>query len=288
MRVRTAVSAFVGVVASVAFLPGQAQAVASGCTSARPTAIGGGIYGYPDNRSLNALIGVNLKDGAQKVYADGTVNPTAGYAYSEHVNRTLGADGTTATTGYERVWGDPAAVDEYLCVAANIDMVYIELSPKNENGVTDKLRYGEASHFKQPITPGITNTINLRLPLRDELGGNTGYVNGYITYNGRPVPDPLVPNDPNRISTVRVWPSTASSGPQCGVEGYAGFADNLGLSSNGIQTYYRVNALAGPRCGAATQDYVLYVYCTCGGVTTLKTHDFGVVDGAGDRIDFAF
>jgi hypothetical protein len=38
-------------------------ALAPGCDSARPTRIGGGIYSYPDNRAVNALIGVDAKDG---------------------------------------------------------------------------------------------------------------------------------------------------------------------------------------------------------------------------------
>lgn len=279
---------------TVAFMPAPAaHAVAPGCTSSRPTAIGGGIFGYPDNRSLNALIGVDLHAGTTDVYADGSPNTTGGYSYSESVNKELPPEGTTATVGYERIWGDPGQVDEYLCIAANVTQVFIEVYPRRRDAVTggmvtDKSRYGEASHYRQPITSGATNTINLRLPLRHELGGNTGYVNGYITYNGRPVPDPLVPGDPNRIAHVRVWPATTTSGPQCGVEGFSADYDTLGLSGSGAATFYRVDALAGGRCGAVSQSYRIDVYCDCDGQRRVLSRPVEIEQDRGDRVDFGF
>jgi hypothetical protein len=271
-----------------ALLPAQAAlAVAPGCTSALPTAIGGGIYGYPDNRSLHALVGVDLVAGSTHVKVDGTANTSGGYAYNDNVNPTLGADGSTDTTSYERVWGANGSA-AYQCVAANVTQVFLEVYPKDTSGTTDKVRYGEAAHYYQPITSGVTNTIDLRLPLRYELGGNTGYVNGYITYNGRPVPDPNVPGDPNHIAPVRVWPAVGTTGPQCGVEGFSASADSLGLGGAGTSTFYRVDALAGPRCGAATQDYRLDVTCVCGGTSVTLSRNISITTGNGIRVDLGF
>jgi hypothetical protein len=51
-----------------------ASAVVPGCDSVHPTRIGGPLYGYPDNRALNALIGVDAKNASgQKVNRDGAV-----------------------------------------------------------------------------------------------------------------------------------------------------------------------------------------------------------------------
>src|SRR5829696_4483476 len=79
-------------------------AVAPGCTTARPTFIGGQIYGYPDNRSLNALVGLDLTDGTRKVDLDG--NAVVGVVYSavDNINPGIPPEGSTDTT-LERTWG---------------------------------------------------------------------------------------------------------------------------------------------------------------------------------------
>src|SRR5205823_4397487 len=107
---------------------------------------------------------------------------------------------------------------------------------------TDFTRYGEASHYRQPIRPGRDNRVLLRLPLRHELGGNTGYVSGYVTFQGRPV------RDPQRNLVIRAF--SLGSGPECGIEGFAASAERLQPGSSGTATYYRTPPLAAARCVA--------------------------------------
>src|SRR5262249_4351978 len=94
------------------------------------------------------------------------------------------------------------------------------------------------------------NQVGLRLPLRDELGGNTGYVNGYITLDGGPVPDPA--------SNLVIRAFTLGRGPECGVEGLAASAERLATSSSGLATYYRTHrwpAAAAAPPPRATHDH---------------------------------
>jgi len=168
---------------------------ARGCDSARPTRIGGGIYGYPDNRAVNALIGVDAKSGGVQVDRDGRPrsDPEAdfcgGYSWCIRVNPDVGPEGTTDPSAV-KVWGTGGDG----CASAKIDQVFIEIYPQVQHAPgrfrTDFTRFGAAAHYYQPITPGGHNRLILRLPVRHEQGGNTGYVNGYITYQGGPVPDP--------------------------------------------------------------------------------------------------
>lgn len=271
-RVAAAVSAAALAAGALLATAPSAHAVAPGCTSDRPTRIGGAIYGYPDNYAVNALIGLDLKSNGVTVNPDGQQRTTAGYGYVEVVNPNLPATGST--TG-DKDWGT--------CVAANVDQVFIEVYPRNENAVTDRSRYGGASHYRQPITSGAGNEILLRLPVRYEVGYNvTGFVNGYITYNGHRV-------DPTKITRVRAF--SFGSGPDCGVEGFQANADELSYSGSLDATYYRLGVLAGGRCGAATQPYQITIECldVCGQPgKRIMQRNVDVASGKGLRIDFAF
>jgi hypothetical protein len=262
----------VAVPASAAPHPGPAAAAAPGCPSAKPTRLGGQIFGYPDNRFLDAIIGVETKDRAGRtVNLDGTPHPQ-GYTYVQRVNPALPAAGS-ATRGTKN-WGG-------VCMSGKITEVFIELYPKAPSGITDKSRYGEAAHYYQPITVGAGNQVGLRLPLRHELGGNTGYVNGYLTRNGHRI-------NPSLITRVRAF--THGRGPQCGVEGLAASADKLGYSASRDATYYRIDALAGGRCGAPAQAYTVYIDCKCGpgGSVITRARDVNVANGSGIRADITF
>jgi hypothetical protein len=256
-----------------------ASAVVPGCDSAHPTRIGGGLYGYPDTRALNALIGVDARNSSgQQLNRDGAVINGPGYSWAVHVNPELPPEGSTDPRA-RRDWNDPAQQ----CVAANVYQVYLEVYPRRPpaGSVTDFTRFGEAAHYRQLLTKGADNQILLRLPVRDEQGGNTGYVNGYITANGGPVPDPTNPTTGLRI---RAFP--LGSGPDCGVEGFAASAEQLATSSSGNATFYRTPPLAAGRCGAATQTYSLKVTWLKTG--ELQARQIDITDGRGIRVDFEF
>jgi hypothetical protein len=116
-----------------------------------------------------------------------------------------------------------------------------------------------------------------------ELGGNTGYVNGYITANGGPVPNPTSPTTGLRI---RAFP--LGSGPECGVKGFAASAEQLATSGSGTATFYRTPPLAGGRCGAATQAYSLQVDWLQPNPDQCQVRHIDIADGRGIRVDFVF
>lgn len=247
-------------------------AVAPTCTSTQPTRLGGQLFGYPDNRALDALVGVQTVDAGGNTVTLTGVPHAPGYTWIKQVNAMLSAEGS-ATTG-TKAWGG-------FCMSSKITEVFIEIYPKGPDGVTDKSRYGEAAHYYQPISVGADNEIGLRLPLRHELGGNTGYVNGYLTHAGHRI-------DPALISRVRAF--THGRGPDCGVEGFAASPDSLGFSASLDATYYRIDALAGGRCGAASQTYTIYLDCKCGpnGTVITQSRVVDIVTGAGIRVDMSF
>lgn len=128
----------------------------------------------------------------------------------------------------------------------------------------------------------MNNDITLRLPLRDDLGGNTGLVNGYLTYNGQPIP---------KADITRTRAFTRGSGPECGVEGFSAGADELGISTSGTKTWYKINWLAGGRCGAATQRYSIQIDCGngfCGAPVVTMQRDIEVADGAGVALSYDY
>jgi hypothetical protein len=272
-------------------LAGPAGATGNGCPSARPTRVGGPIYGYPDNRTVHAFIGIelfkqvrdaqgNLHDVSVK--PDGTVfgsgkpgDRAHGYAAYDTVNR--GTAATGQPSGGERTWGADQSTAP-LCVAAGIYKTSIEVYPRNASEHTDKSRYGAASHYNQPLKSGGTNTVLLRLPLRRDVStsGITGYVNGYVTYRGGVV-------DPAKL---RFRAFALGQGPQCGIEGFSASADRVAVSSTGTKTYYRLDALAGARCDTATQRYSIHAECTCRSGFLAKYVDIGTNSKIG--LNFAF
>jgi hypothetical protein len=246
---------------------GIATADAAGCPSALPTRLEGPLFGYPDNRHLDALVGLDLRNSAGKqVNYDGSpfVGPQT-YSVVDVVNPSLPADGSSSAGVAS--WGtdtgsvvhntNPPSANprqgQPICVAASVVMVHIEMYPRNAtapyggDGRTNKVRYGEASHYRQSVTVGADNQIGLRLPVRHELGGNTGGVNGYISLNGASV-------EPSGIAAIRVW--ARDGGSSCGVQGFAASADDVRVST-ATQTYYLVQELAGGQCNAPSQSYRL-------------------------------
>ncbi|HZM80720.1 MAG TPA: hypothetical protein VFC19_33775 [Candidatus Limnocylindrales bacterium] len=258
-------------------LSGPARAVAA-CPSGQPTFLGGTLHGWPDDRALNALIGVDQKDSAgRKVDAMGVPCGQAGsaccggYSWCDTTNPDIPPEGSD-DPALDRSWGR--------CVAANVVQAFIEVYPKNQAGVTTKTRYGAAAHYYQPITPRATHNIGLRLPVTFEAGdGNTGGVHGYLTYLGHRIP-------PENITRVRAF--THGRGPECGVEGFSAAADELGYSASLDATWYEVGFLAAGRCGAATQTYTLYWDCVCGGVKRTQSRVVDVAKGAYPRVDISF
>ncbi len=278
-RLSGAVAIAFAIVTAGPLAPG-AEAVAPGCDAAHPTFIGGPIHGYPDDRALNALIGVDQVNSAgTKVDPNGVPcgqpgsSCCGGYSWCDSVNPTLPPSGSTDPT-LDRSWGR--------CVSSATVQAFLEIYPKNPSGTTDKSRYGAAAHYYQPITVGgNNNAIDLRLPLTYEAGGgNTGYVNGYLTFGGHAIPTQYI---------TRVRAFTTGRGPECGVEGFSAAADQLAPSGSLDATYYRVAYLAGGRCGAASQRYSLYIDCTtfCGAGTRTQQRAIDIRQGAGIRVDIA-
>ena len=269
-----------------ALLPAGA-AVAAGPCGPGQTALGGSLTGAPDGAPLNASVNVELTDAsttrAYDVHGDGrvdTVGRPAGTRYSvvDHVNPARTE--RNATQHVDRSWGAPRG-SGVLCFTSNprITQAYVEVYPRRpvdadgdgvvERHVTDRSRYGAAAHYRQPVPAGAASTgIALRLPRRSpEL---TGDVVGFVTYRGRPVPV-AVPGCGTGgrppcvgITTVRAFPAD-TWGPGCGIEGFSASPDTL-FNTPVTGTRYAVRALAGGRCGAATQAYAVRVTCVswCG------------------------
>jgi hypothetical protein len=248
-------------------------AIATGCDVAHPTFVGGAIYGS-DGRSLNAQIGVDHLDAnGVKVDADG-VPVTGAYSWIQRVNPSFPPEGQADQSG-ARTWGR--------CITSKVREVFVEIYPKDPAGITNHARYGGAAHYRQPVTiGGDNNSILLRLPTTFEAAdGNTGSVNGYITYRGHQVPT-------QHITRVRAF--TTGSGPECGIEGFKPSATELAPSGSLDATYYRISYLAGGRCGATSQRYSLYVDCTtfCGSGTRTLQRYVDISKGTRPRVDFAF
>lgn len=258
-------------------LTGPARAAAA-CPSGQPTSIGGTLHGYPDNRSLNAMIGVDMKDSqGRQVDVNGRLrgDPLAafcgGYSWCERTNTDLGPEGSGDQT-LDQSWGR--------CVAGSVVQAFIEIYPQDQSLHTNKSRYGAAANYYQPITRGADNQIGLRLPATWEAAaGNTGGVHGYLTYQGHRIP-------PENITRVRAF--THGRGPECGVEGFSAAPDELGFSASLDATWYEVGFLAAGRCGAATQRYTLSWDCMCGGVKRTQSRIVDVAKGAYPRVDISF
>jgi hypothetical protein len=256
-----------------------AVAAAPGCTTARPTSIGGAIYGFPDSRSLNALVGIDLQNAdRRKVDRDGNLSSSGTYLYRERINPTISADGSDDKS-LTRTWGDPSSTGVF-CLSAKVRYVYLEVYPQNDKNVTTKSRYGSAAHHAQVLTAGARHDIVLRLPLRRDMpSGVTGYVQGYLTYQGGPV-------QPSQITRMRAFPRRG--GAECGIEGFSANVDRVQISSTGTKTYYLLDHLAGGRCGQPTQLYNIHMDCTCGGVkrTVVRTVEVASLKGTPLNVSF--
>jgi hypothetical protein len=221
-------------------------AVAAGCTADRPTSIGGTIAawgGKYDNWTVNAGVGIDLVDANGKsVNPDGTVNTRGTYGAVDWVNPTLAVPGQA--TGGERTWGLSGSTGA-LCVASNVQRVYLEVYPKRPGGITDKTYMGGSQHHAWMLTVGAINTYALRLPVNTSTGG----YNGYITDHGHKLN--LGKQAGQQRLTVRTWSNEGT----CGVFGFSAAADQLGPSASRDADYYAVDHLAGGQCGAASQTY---------------------------------
>lgn len=322
MSRRQLVAALLAAGAALAVLPSPGAAAPSLCGPGK-TSLGGPLYGHPDRASVNASVNVELTDAATHraydVYPDGrvdTVGRPAGRRYSvvDHVNPELTPQ--SAAAGHpapNRNWGRPGS-SGVLCFTSNprITQAYIEVYPRrpvDDNGdgltdrhVTDRSRYGGAAHYRQPVRAGEDNaSITLRIP--QNIPSAVGFLHGYITYRGRAVP-PAAPDCGKTgrpachgITTVRAFTADIN-GPGCGVEGFSASHDGLDpRARGGAATYYRINALAGGRCGHPAQGYNPRVTCVsfcgpnpAGGTTRTIGPGFtpGVRMGTGTQVDFNF
>lgn len=256
------------------------------------TALGGSMKGHPDGAAINASVNIELTNSAvtraYDVFSDGrvdTVGHAAGtrYSYVDHVNRDLVTGSPApAHAPLDRTWGAPGKAG-VLCFTSNprITHAYIEIYPRrpiDDNGdgiadrhVTDRSRYGAAAHYRQPVRAGADNAgIVLRVPQNNSA--YTGVLHGFITYKGKAVPPAAADCGKvgrpacNGITAVRAFPLD-TVGTNCGVEGFSASGDGLDPRAKaGAATYYRINALAGGRCGATYQSYSPRVTCVsfCG------------------------
>jgi hypothetical protein len=243
------------------------QGVAAGCTTSQPTSIGGGVYGHPDNNSVNASIGVELIN-ANGVPVDelgracsGTTDTCIGnsnYAFMVNINPGTSPLGTPSTTpGMTRSWSR--------CVAGNVTSVYYEGYPRNESGVTDETRYGETMSNKMLVSSGGTLRYDMRLPVRyeaDAVTGNTGNANGWAYCNGSPTP----------VTRINGWTTTPNSG--CGIHAY-----QSGGNINNANGYWWIGPLAAGQCNAAYQTVAVVVHVNCNGQDMAKTININITKG---------
>jgi hypothetical protein len=288
------------------------SAVATGPCPPGQTALGGTLAGQGDGEPLNASVNVELTDAATAraydVFADGrvdTVGRPAGTRYSVVDNVNPQRTGANAAAHVDRSWGAPGGAG-VLCFTTNprIAQAYVEVYPRRpldadgdgvaERSVTDRSRHGAAAHYRQPVPAGAATT-GVALALPRNTRSQTGSVAGSVTYRGRPVPVAAPgcgrPGAPpcTGLTAVRAFP-LATHGPDCGVEGFSASADVL-VAAPG-RTSYAVHALAGGRCGAATQMYSIRITCVqvCGGAvrTVSPAQRPAVRSGAGTRADVSF
>lgn len=259
-----------------------AKRISPGCPADRSTFIGGDVYGIPDNRAIDAHIGVSVgyKDAAGKLHVvmpDGSPNPsTAGdYSWVDRINPDVPATGTTDASATRR-WGQ--------CVWGGVTVWYAEFYPKapvdadhdQPNQVTDKSRYGSTAYYSGQVTEGATVDVPLRAPVTFEAdpAGNTGGLQGYITYAGHPIPTTPKPR-------MRAFPGP---GVTCGVEGYSAAADQIATGATGA-TYYAMRALAGGQCGYPSQNYSFQVSAVIDGVTRSFVRQVSITKGQTPRMD---
>jgi hypothetical protein len=306
-----------------ATLPGPAATAASSACGPGMTALGGELRGHPYGEALNATVNVEFTDSATQraydVYTDGRVDTTghpAGtrYSYTDNVNAQF-ERGKPLPPGVvlDKTWGAPGKPG-VLCFTTNprITQAYIEVYPRRpvdddgdgtpDRTMTDRSKYGGAAHYRQPARAGADNTgIVLRLP--SNIPSAVGFLHGFISYRGKAVPAAApgcgTGGRPACVGITTVRAFTADTyGPNCGVEGFSASGDGLDPTARGgAATYYRINALAGGRCGAATQSYNPRITCVtfCGrnaaggpNRTASPRSSPAVRSGAGTQADFVF
>jgi hypothetical protein len=256
----------------------QASAVAPGCTTAKPTNVSGHVYSYPHGYSLNTEVGFAFTDSqGNSVYADGSPNNGGGYAVVDNFNPTFPNYGDPADGGL-RTFG--------ICVAANVVKAWIEMYPLAPGHVKDKTYFGGAADEGDSVTAGGSYSITMREPedttttgpTGDPYSNATGYVNGYISYNGGPIP----------TADLKVTTFPNDGGAVCGIQGFAGSVDQLQISNDGTKDFYRVNALAGGQCTAPYQTYIIWVTCfnVCGSSKVVWKEAANIVTDKGIRVDF--
>lgn len=282
MRISLALFAS-SLILSACFPTSASASIADGCTTDRPTFVGGTLIGYPNNYALDAHIGssVGYYDSTGKLHVvmpDGQPNPSnqGDYSWVDHMNPDLDASG--APQG-DINWGQ--------CVASNVTHYFIEIYPKapaidptDPASVavqkTDKSTYGSSAYYSGTVSVGQRLNLLLRAPVTFQAGnGNTGGVQGYISNAGSYLPS-------SSISRIRAFPGPGST---CGVEGYSAAADVLVSATNPDRTYYKLDYLAGGQCGAPYQSYQLQASCTCG-KSFVKV--INVVKGKWPRVDINF
>ncbi|HEX5798194.1 MAG TPA: hypothetical protein VFX79_02460 [Candidatus Saccharimonadales bacterium] len=251
---------------------GKVTAIASGCSSSRPTAIRGSIKAYGgdyNNWSTKAFIGIDLlNSNKKKVGPAGNRKTTSGYSHTITVNPSLSQPGSA--TVLDQTYG--------LCVSSKVKTAWIEVYPKDENGATNYTYLGGAADHNRKVKAGVINNFPMRLPTSFTYNGNTGDVNGYVRYKNKAI-------NPSNLK-FRAFPYLAGSA--CGVQGFSASASKL--TSGGSKNYYKIINLAAGQCGSAKQRYRITATCTnkCGASKRTILKYVYVAKGARPRVDFKF
>ena len=144
----------------------------------------GGAIDSSDQRAVNALIGLDLKDSSgQTLNADGSIRTASGYGVIVHVNDgsngqpNLPAEGTSDSS--------TATINWSAQVPSNTSVVYREAYPQAA-GKTNEARYGHAMRHNVPLAAG--GPIDVHLPLICAQGGTTGSIRGTATLQGTRMP----------------------------------------------------------------------------------------------------
>jgi hypothetical protein len=168
--------------AVLAVLGALLTTVGGGSASAEGTIAVGGTIDGSDGWAVNALIGIDLQDASgQVLHKSGCVRspecPVTSYGVIVNVNRTLPPEGSSDTS--------TAVIDWVAELPSNTASIYIEVYPKNQQGVTTESRYGHA--MRHSIRTPTADAIDLHLPLICAQQGTTGNVRGQATKNGAPI-----------------------------------------------------------------------------------------------------
>jgi hypothetical protein len=228
----------------------QLGATATAAEAAGCTRLTGTIKGS-DGAAVNAQIGVDL------VSPDGQLMRVAGYdgpygITPVNVNPGLPATGS-APKGHDLSWSTGC-----FGIPAGAGQLAVEVYPKApvRGRPTDKSKYGAVEIHGITAQAG-TIATNLVLPVRAGNGhqGNTGNIDGYVHYNGHPLPGADV--NGNKQFKVKLWPVDTSS--TCGSHGWSADSDNDWTDDP--TGFFQVDALAAGQCGATSQAYTIHLEC---------------------------